>query len=860
MNKSDEIIHVFPYPEGQVPDNPCIGFIEQLYPTIRNQVERKLEVKSRRIYKEHLNWKKIYTLWSVESLVPYNVELINNLNRIKEILWWKKPIVFIRDSCFTNDLLLKELENILWDKTDEFLEIVDISYQDLSKNSHLSQYLYENSIVILWWSFSDLYNVPKELFELELANFIKDVHNNKINSKLIWICFWNQLISGIIWINDYFSERIITTFQWVAQFWMMPWKLVTSVEQIPYIYRHIVNSIMEWGWGNKVHYPLTRTGHVDFNLLDSDILGGGQTIVFVKDRITGSPIIWWTRNGNIIWNQAHYEINFKRDYKKLVDNIWGLVKSLQWIYWEDVKRVMENLERSKNTDFSQAEKFYPSTLLAFSESILKKHYFNKNKDSVQGQSKYDRPNKIIQQDDISKLICRYNFWENVDCSRVIENLDKKWFLRMSTIFDWKVNRWIKEVNKILWIDLLKFIKYHNSTSLSQWNYIVRDWWSWNWKLVNDIKNMTWFNTYWVSDYAYFDIYESLVNLDEFKVIPRNILKIFVQELILKYKKYKSWNTAENVIKAVNWIDLKRTTFVESTMFSETTYMFDGAHRSIDDSDKDFILNNGSRIDELKNYIKENFYDLIIWYFENTLISDFNSLYIPDWIIKKIDFQVAIRSTGHVDWTYLERILDDYTKISAKPWSVYIDNWVVRSYSWVPRISEYINLEQNNKDVKVYFIYDPATSYVTSAILLKEPFVDKGAIESFLDSWCILLTTEEIDSCSFFKIERFFRELMIFSFKNFQFFHDKNKEIIDFLKELSFQMGYLTIDEIKSKIINKINKLVKDVNKEYKENYTKITSANFEFYLSKVNVDIKELFHTWKINIPDWFNTDFERKN
>ncbi|MDP3380153.1 MAG: hypothetical protein Q8S84_00990 [bacterium] len=92
-----------------------------------------------------------------------------------------------------------------------------------------------------------------------------------------------------------------------------------------------------------------------------------------------------------------------------------------------------------------------------------------------------------------------------------------------------------------------------------------------------------------------------------------------------------------------------------------------------------------------------------------------------------------------------------------------------------------------------------------------------------------------------KIERFFRELMIFTFKNLQFNHDKNKEIMDFLKELSVEIENLDIESIKLIIINKINSLIIDINKEYSENYTEINEKDFEFYLSKVNEDIKELF-------------------
>jgi hypothetical protein len=83
----------------------------------------------------------------------------------------------------------------------------------------------------------------------------------------------------------------------------------------------------------------------------------------------------------------------------------------------------------------------------------------------------------------------------------------------------------------------------------------------------------------------------------------------------------------------------------------------------------------------------------------------------------------------------------------------------------------------------------------------------------------MLSTDEIDKCSFLKIERFFRELMIFTFKNLQFSHDKNKEIVNFLKNLSANMNILTPEQIKELIILKINSLIINVNKEYNKKYT-----------------------------------------
>jgi hypothetical protein len=63
--------------------------------------------------------------------------------------------------------------------------------------------------------------------------------------------------------------------------------------------------------------------------------------------------------------------------------------------------------------------------------------------------------------------------------------------------------------------------------------------------------------------------------------------------------------------------------------------------------------------------------------------------------------------------------------------------------------------------------------------------------------------------------------MIFTFKNLQFSHDKNKEIVEFLKKLSLNMNNKTPKEIKEIIIEQINILIHLVNTEYNKNYTKM---------------------------------------
>lgn len=856
MNINKNNIHVFPYPGDRIDEHPSLNYLFNHYlPTIESKVRDVLSVKIKRINPYFLEQDLPQNIWIDNKELENNKYLIrNNLAILSEILWDKKPIVLLTDWCFTNDLLIKELHEILENEYEKYVDIVDISYTDESKNINISDKLYENSITILWWSYCDLEDVPDSIFEWDLAKHIKNVHNNKINSKMLWICWWMQLISSIIWYDEKDSARIKTTYKWPLQVWWMIWQLTTDTRNIAYNYRSIVNSITN-NWKNSfITIPLTRTGHVDYNFLDSYQLNSNSIHTFITDPITWSPLVSGTYNWNITLVQWHLEVDYNRDKNIYESEINSLINIFWNTYGTNVENILLNTWWKKYVSLAQS--FYSSVLLSQTNSIIDKiNYFSNNKN----EKKYTYDENITQ-NSINEIILWLNFNDNsyLKDKSLIENLDEQWVLRLSTFFDWKINRWIIDASEILWLDLEKLIKKHKSSL--NWNYIFRDWWAWNGKLIEEITNKLEIKWYGVSDFAYFDIYESIINLLDFWDIPKNILKIFVQELIENYNKLDKGKINEKIKKSIESIQMKSQSYKLSSMFSEKTYRFNWLEKELSDDEKEYLEKNSNRIEKLKKYIIENFYDIIIWNFDNSIFSDFNSFYIPNSPIKQTDFQVAIRSTCHVDWKDLEKVIQDYANISAKPGSIYIDNWVVRSDSWVARIKEYKDLEKNNKDIKVYFVYDSKTSYVTSAIILKEPFYDRKNIESNLKEWYILLSTNEIDECDFFKVERFFRELMVFVFENFKFNHVKNKEIVSFLKELSEQMWVLSLNDIKDLIISKINTFILDINMEFWEKYTIINSEHFDFYISKSNDDIKSFFERWNINNPKWFNKAFERKN
>lgn len=868
MNKNDTI-NIIGYPESNLSRHPSIKHLSWIYPTLGWEIENILRKKGIQNDKEFCIWDfSTNNSFDLKNFKNDKKSLIEILDKLSEILWNKKPIIFLSDWCFTNDLFVRELWEILEDDYSKYVEEVNISYEDVSKNHHISNYLYENSILILGWSLVNLDNVPKEFYDSELVTFIKDVHNNKINSKLIWICWWHQLISHIIWLDEILSEKIITTYIWEAQFWVMPSKLATSINNIPFAYRWAINAITN-NWKNSIALGvLTRIWHIDLDFLLSYRLQSQSLFPILVDPLTNSLRICWSRNSQYFWVQDHFEINPAIDSDILYKNTYNLLENLVNIYWTKVEKILSNIEKQCDFQNKLWQPLYSSILLSFANSIVAKDRYKKNNIKEKNKDYWRK----ISNKELESIISKENFWEKpVSEWDFLEKLDKEGILRLLTYLDWSISRWIDEVSNILWFDLLKFIWIHmqhlKNNKINTWSYVFRDLWAGRWRLIDDInekidsKKELDTIEYWISDYAYFNIYECLSSLNEFKDIPRNILKIFVEELIIYYKKLNTWNEKEKILKSLEEIKLKAKSFKICSMFSDsTTYRYNNQEEELTKEDIDFINKQIDRIDDLKKYIKNNFYDLIKWNYKKMIFSDFNSLYINDKAIKKIDWQIALRTTSHVDSKKIRALLKDHIDFFAKPGSFFIDNWIVRSDSWVPRIQEHIDTEDSNSNIKTIFNYDINTGYITFANVTMFPFIPKEEIQSCCHDWHILLSTSQIRDWSFFKIERFFRELIIFTFKNLQFTHEKNKYIVECLKEISSEMNSKTPEEIKEIIIEKINNLIEIVNKEYNKKYKKMNIEIFEQYLEYVGDDIIDFFKKWKINIPEWFNPNFERNN
>jgi len=859
-------------------ENASVDYIlRKFLPPLRNRVESILAHKSTNhvetfLFKELPNNDNIL---NIDELSFKKTKLIENLKLINEILNWKKPIVVIADSCFTNKLLINQLKTILGIYFEFLVEIVNIDYEDSSKNEHISDYLYNNSIVILGGSYSDTYTISDDFYKWDLFNFIKKVSSDNVsvdtNNKIIGVCFWQQYINNIMWIERIHTEKIATTIKGVAQFWFMPFQAEENLTGMPYIYKDLYNSLTNY-WKNKqITSVLTRTWHVDFNLLNSFTINSSSYVKIFNDIMTWSPIIWGTKNWNILWTQAHFEIDLIGDTWLLWYELEKILPLLKEWYWEDVSKILDNIHYNHHIKHSLWEIFYISSLYTLSESLLKKYEYHSDKNMIWPRLYKTKETELIKNVNtkIQQIItlANHNIWyeQNVDSIDNLRLLDEGNKLRLLTMLDWKVDRWMEDISKSTgfrnlsdFIDIhKKYINWLPRNYQLEWQsyYIHRDLWAWNWNFVREIDKKDEVYSYWVWDFAYFDLYSWLrkLNLD----IPDEVLKILVQEILQNIEIDQTKTYKEMVTIALDKVNFSTTKISDSSMFSDITHMYDDQYHNISTEMLLYISQNKEKLHEIKENIKNNFYQLIDWYFNKVLISDFNSLYIKDEIIKTVDFQTAIRSTSHVDGIQLSKILYDYIMYSAKHWSIFIDDWVVRSYSKVPRITEYLYIQNLFPNIKIYFVYDLKKQHINSAVILKEPFVDKSIIEWQLLENNILLDIQDVANNTFFKLEKFYRDLITSTFKTYSVFSDIDQDINQFLKYVIKNIKTLKKDDIKNFILRWINSLIFKVNKNIineKERYQPLPMPYLWIYIKENAPEIEDILN-WNINIPEWFNID-----
>lgn len=850
-----------------------LGLLPTLWVEIKKRVIDLLSQKYNIIQKECLNPN---SLKNDQNLQRAKIQLIQNLFELEKLTWNSKSITVFWDDCFTNTLMLKMISKILWENNfEKFVSVRDV---DFSKPYHDETFeVYPNTLLVFWWSLHDTYNIDDSYYNWNFAETIKKLWDNfdvaHTNNRAIWVCFWQQYFANLLWIQNKHSSSIIATYRGLAQFWPSNCS-IQNYKYISKIYQEALSWISDFWWSEEFSTFFTRTWYVDFDLLKT----GHDSLVIplIKDEITGSIVWWWTKNWNMLWVQFHPEISYFDDRWFLQDNIESILPYIS--QYKNYEKLIENF--NFGTGFEKIiekdiwEYFYTYALLAFIRSIKNKYIsthktiktLGKTKENIHYQASLKELTKLVRRK-VDSLLATSNPSINDNKERLtfLKKIDESGRLLLNSKLDWKVNRGINDVSKVLgfnniWevlIAHIDFIKEYNSECKV---YIFRDWGAWDGSLLKDLYSQyKWKDIlfYWVWDYIYFDIFPSL-KLKWIELwIPEDIIVLLFEQFLLNYSKFDNGNIHSKVKIALEKtkIDYNQKIHKSSITWEKTAMFSKQWEYNVWDNSIEYIKNSYEKVEQLKKYIVDNFYSLFEWYFERIYISKFNDFNLNISNISKVDFQLAIRSTSHVDDREYMKIIFDYINNSANPWSIYIDNWVHRSYTWAPRLNELFQVSKMRNDVQFSLIYDENTNYFTWVIIQKLPYHDDTFFVNKLKNGYKVVSLEEACDSTFFKLEYFIRNFIVNNFKNYDVFWDFNKEILSALKQIMDLLKNNHTSDIKNIILGLINYIA-----------TNFKSGNIVYDLIKLSVLEKysiwevslEQIVSWKIYIPDWMDLNAKR--
>ncbi len=860
-----------------------------LLPTLRDEIEKRVSILLS-IWYSNIKKSEIYDNSNIienDSLESRKKLLIRELEELERMVRKEKFIHIFTDDCFTNSMMIETISSILW--YNNFKKYVKVNSLDLTEKYDENDFLIEdNSLIILWWSLNDTHTIDSSYYNWWFADFIKKLSNDfyiePSNNRLIWICFWQQFIANLLWMWNN-SSSFVATYKWYAQFWPSNCKVI-NYSQVNDIYKEALYWITDYWLNDRFSTFFTRSWYVDFDFLWSwkEI---SSVVPLIKDEITNTIVWWWTKNWNILWVQFHPEISFFQNREFLEKNISEIIPYLHM--YRDYDRLYDNF--NFNTWFPNIkndiwESFYTYSILAYLKSI-KESYKEINIHiqrptlyrDIQKRLSYEEFLKELQdviRNKVDYILSTWNRLLYIDQKErlsFLSKIDESWKLILNHKLDWKVNRWIDEVSSVLWIKslpkiLLEHIKILQDKEQIKRVYVFRDWWAWDWTLLKQMYTECHWNDiifYWVWDYVYYDIFPIIKQKSEKLWIPYEVGVLFFEIVIKEYnnllnkeEENSKMTVKTKIEKVLNTLDIfSQDVIHKSSITSEETMMFSSEwEKQISEESKQYIVNNYEKIELLSKHIISNLYESFEGYFERIFISKFNDFYISNKRVSNVDFQVSIRATSHVYNREYMKILFDYINISSFPRSIYIDNWVHRSYTWVPRIKELYEIQQIfSQDIKIKLIYDTNTNYFTSAIIQRRPFHDDDFFLQNLREWYIIISIEEAYKTTFFKLERYIREFIVKNFRNYNVFWDFNRNIIYTLKQIIIPLNKWDINTIKISILNLINYIASNY-KDWENTYNQI---NLDI-LDKYDIDWEKIEDIVKdIYIPDWVELSASRK-
>ena len=878
--------------------NPTINYsyiheILQLIPIIQRDIIDAIQNFSYQTFeRDNVKLNDNSYIVSEKRLDRIRKVLLKTLSELKEITWWKKSIIVIKDNCFTNDFLIQRLEKILWEDADNYMEVMDYNFGYNPQNMLDEKGYPKDSLIILWWSLQDAYWINLTHYQGDLVRFLKaSIDDNRmidLNNRIIWICFWFQLIANIL-NNIDCTPNISMTAKSFAQFGPFPCKITTHTN-IPAIYRFLL-WWLEDKWNNEEFTAFfTRTWHVSTDLLWT--WGKPSIIPLIRDSVSNRVIWYGNRKWNLLCVQFHPEIGLE-DVDITRQNLSWLIDFLKDDYGDDVYWICENFDYVQSLKKDIWDAFYIFALTWFLRDILFQIKFNKWQ--ISSFLKYERSDYKQNLKHILELIkrrylgtTRHSLSWNPDLfswekrNEILLSLFRNKLIDFCS-FDWIVDRGIGEINEILWTQDLegiisKHIAFMNEMGYNY--YYFRDLWAWNGNLLKELYSSPRLKNrdviyYGIWDKLYFNLYKWLKEIEKKSKlkIPDEIIKLIGQKIYMKIeyiKKHSKQREELNFDIIINEIFEEfnisiNDTIVQSWMFAKEQMIWLSTHS------QEFIKSNTGQY-KMKKFLKllkkpNIFTSIFSWFFERIYLWNFTD----EKIYRKLphpSFQIAIRSTSHTYPKEFSKVLTNYIKYSI-PGSIMIENGIHESYTWIPRIVELDKIYEYFKkdgDLKIYLIFDPKTNYFTCAVISRGiynaktnkyeyfPFNQKSELKKGYK----IVKLKKVTQCKFFRFEYFFRRLLQNLFKTEYVFEVFYNEIREFLKQAIVLLKNWDNKKLKELLYNLINDFIDYYNIALQKNYKRIDKTILDDY------NIEEV---WKLDdilysphgVSRFVNIDWQRR-
>ncbi len=824
----------------------------ELLPVTQERVKSIIHAQAEKVSSSDFSWEILPDnsgIMPENILEDYKKRLITSLNKQLVLAEWKKPIIIIRDSCFTNNLLEKCLRGVLGeDSYDAYVDTIEINYETETEDVTIYEKIHNNAIIILWGSFSDTYAIKnRSFYRGKLASIIRDnlseLPPEGVNQRILWICFGQQLLASILWAMHKETPQVIVNSKWAAQF---GWYKCTieNLEYVPPVFRHAMEGLSDVWTNTDFSAAFTRTGHVNFNLFGN---GKSPVMPLARDIATWDIVAWGFNR--VLWFQGHPEIRFQEDESFLVKFMSDSSPGLERDYGNEVESIVNNFrvnpELPPIKDIDSA--FYVPVLLALSNDIVETH--NKREDNKKLSPVYEKGeykelnetllNCIHVRSEIIRVEAKggdpIRFNEDSRMN-ILANYDVgKEILDLNTKLDWQVNRGNYQVSMVLWFKNLAvltedIVSYFKSQG-NHGPYVFRDWGAGNGTLIKELYKLLPKRDiifYGVGDTVYFDLYQGLKEKQKeyYPGIPDEVLILFTMKVIEWYNKLektcveerypiKSGKLFSKIFHILQGVQISPDDIISrASMFSESTTMFSRGHeQQLSEKTKEYIRSNKEEIRSLKMKLMTSFYSFFEGYFERIYISSFSHFSLENRILREADIQVAIRSTSHIDDEAYFKVIADYLLYNSRSGSIFLDNGVHRSYSSVPRLAELYKISKRFPDVTINLVYDRETNYFCTAIIQKQSNIPLKFFRSHIREWHILISIEDAVSSTFFKLEAFLRNFIVANFKDFDVFFKFNSKIIEFLQDAVDWIKPWLKTYFYGGIVGLINEIVDEMNKK-----------------------------------------------